>query len=519
MDPVFCGRLTCAAPLLSSDLWAHICRFLDIRTLMNLKSSSHALRSAVDDSTRTLVVPFCFLQPQSREVIVGRYFFTTNTVMVMGVTAPVPLRVRLGKAVIRDVVHSDEKAAIETIREILDRTVNSVDVEYGGATPASTGAVFAVETLRYARHDSSHDAEFVNERKRPFFMFSVENVPGQLSSVLLRDMLRMDVEEVYVDERALFPTSPRRAYKANSSLVDGYFADLQCLVHRRIVSFLAPVRPAVEHVEGYNETDPQCGAVRMTPLQCAARFGVAPPTAVERELLPSGSVVVDAGDHLVNLDEFSTYPCDQHDALQHVLLHRVAVMTSGFTDQGKWPTANPMLYCGTLPTGVDVVTSADEANLFFQTRAFSDASATSKTLYIVDNTYLSEVYHSFWYMPTPFLQRVLYSDKLAAGAISLDTAASKLARGKSLATPWILWGSNGSYSSEHVEPHDSCVWVHVFHGLKQWFVFSEERQVWFSFVQRSGQTIFMPRRTRHIVVNLASGTFAIARNYFLTLPE
>ena len=81
--------------------------------------------------------------------------------------------------------------------------------------------------------------------------------------------------------------------------------------------------------------------------------------------------------------------------------------------------------------------------------------------------------------------------------------------------PWLLWGGAGTYSSEHEEPEGSMVWVHVFHGEKEWFVrdHSESKNGWGRFVQRAGETVVVPKHLGHMVRNL-SPCLAVAKNFF-----
>ena len=127
-----------------------------------------------------------------------------------------------------------------------------------------------------------------------------------------------------------------------------------------------------------------------------------------------------------------------------------------------------------------------------------------------------------------------------------------------LLVPWILPGEEGTFSDEHVEPAGLHVWVHLFHGVKLWFVEAklplvnplvEPHKVadirlvsqspwptiaaalpanspavprqepvpladceWTAFLQSAGDTVVMPPDWRHLVLNVTH-TFAVATNF------
>ncbi len=503
--------------LLSPLLWNVVARFLDIRSLLNMKNVSHAFRSVVNLSTRADAVPFAFMFPPTRKVVVGRYFLPTNTVALLGLTDEVPIRIRLGKARVQEVMQNDDAEVARKIKEILDCSPDAVEIEYDDSRD-SEGLI--LETMRYVRQCSPE-----KKQHQRFFFFTDSVFRYVCPSV--SQVLQAQVEEVELCEDEYLSTEPL-PYKLNSTLIVGDFSMLQRSIHRRLSSILAPCHGVVPAVKGYTPTDPSLGAVRMTPEQAVVKVGhmAVPMAPAQRsELgLPNTEIAdvsqLDTG-IVLSLDGAAvTLPISHEEsaALRTLFLGTVVVMTTAVSGKGGWPTPDPCLFCGTLASGTDVVTSAREAEAYFQQQSLQPGTQnSSRALYIADNAYLSEVFHAYWYAPTSFLQNVLHgrgSSGIAveSGSTSLSTAT---VRGRPLDTPWILWGSNGSYSSEHTEPHDSCVWVHLFDGLKRWHVFDERFQKWLSFLQRSGQTVFMPRRTRHVVENLSSGTFAVARNYLV----
>ncbi|CUG29510.1 Hypothetical protein, putative [Bodo saltans] len=174
---------------------------------------------------------------------------------------------------------------------------------------------------------------------------------------------------------------------------------------------------------------------------------------------------------------------------------------------------NAKLHLGEAPSGEEAVIEANIVGSTLPSYHYA-VSSNSARLYIADNTFFAEAYDDDFLLPTEFLQ------KIWSVGVPRDTTAEDSAHtihGRPLTAPWILWGAEGTYSTPystpHVEPSESCVWVHVFEGSKRWCVYNDITQQWESFIQPEGSTVFMGKGIWHAVINTATPTFAIARNY------
>ena len=178
-----------------------------------------------------------------------------------------------------------------------------------------------------------------------------------------------------------------------------------------------------------------------------------------------------------------------------------------------------------------------------------------RPLYVADDVTLGTVYNATLYEPCEMIRRGWPWAKAASSTTAAVVATATTAKPPPLParvlTPWLLIGEPGTFSAEHVEPHDLHVWVHLFVGVKLWFVeakpellrrmlrgadglsardvvgratatalllqqtASDDPQQWTLLVQRAGDTFVVPPRWRHFVLNVTP-TFAVARNFAWT---
>lgn len=162
-----------------------------------------------------------------------------------------------------------------------------------------------------------------------------------------------------------------------------------------------------------------------------------------------------------------------------------------------------------------------------------DLTASANRFFLADDVSLGTVFIDEFYFPNDFVRKEL-PELLGIHLLSPDEKKKrendicKIKCGGNrpeydrLTTPWILLGEAGTFSDEHVEPKDLHVWVHLFIGTKMWFVkettideATTSKQLeseWRMFFQEAGETIVVPPRVPHFVLNITS-TFAIARNF------
>ena len=137
-------------------------------------------------------------------------------------------------------------------------------------------------------------------------------------------------------------------------------------------------------------------------------------------------------------------------------------------------------------------------------------------LYVADDDVLEFNSSELFTRPCPFAEAAPWEQWASGLPEHQGAAAERIA-----ARPWLLWGGIDTFSSAHVEPHSTAVWVHLLFGKKEWFIRHHDHDgtdggtSWSTFHQEPGQTVVMPPGVVHIARNACrNATIAVARNFY-----